>query len=113
MRWPVFGDLHVYIWGKLYYRGKPVTGVARPAVGAVCLAIYSATGSKRSNSVRELEGWLLAPKTGAAISITIATLIDVLVSTTHVIAGSIAGAGSVQRLKAVRWGLATKIGCSG
>jgi PiT family inorganic phosphate transporter len=31
------------------------------------------------------------------------------VSTTHVIAGAIAGVGSVQRLKAVRWGLATNI----
>jgi PiT family inorganic phosphate transporter len=31
------------------------------------------------------------------------------VSTTHVIAGSIAGVGSIQRLKAVRWGLATTI----
>jgi len=31
------------------------------------------------------------------------------VSTTHVIAGSIAGVGSIQRLKAVRWGIATDI----
>jgi PiT family inorganic phosphate transporter len=31
------------------------------------------------------------------------------VSTTHVIAGSIAGVGSIHRLKAVRWGLATDI----
>jgi PiT family inorganic phosphate transporter len=31
------------------------------------------------------------------------------VSTTHVIAGAIAGVGSVQRVKAVRWGLATNI----
>jgi PiT family inorganic phosphate transporter len=31
------------------------------------------------------------------------------VSTTHVIAGAIAGVGSIQRMKAVRWGLATTI----
>jgi PiT family inorganic phosphate transporter len=31
------------------------------------------------------------------------------VSTTHVIAGSIVGVGSIQRLKAVRWGLASNI----
>jgi inorganic phosphate transporter, PiT family len=31
------------------------------------------------------------------------------VSTTHVTAGAIAGVGSIQRLKAVRWGLATNI----
>jgi PiT family inorganic phosphate transporter len=48
-------------------------------------------------------------ETGAAISILLATWIDQPVSTTHVIAGAIAGVGSVQRLKAVRWGLATNI----
>jgi PiT family inorganic phosphate transporter len=31
------------------------------------------------------------------------------VSTTHAIAGAIAGVGSIQRLKAVRWGIATNI----
>src|SRR5947209_9516246 len=48
-------------------------------------------------------------ETGAAISIMLATWIDQPVSTTHVIAGAIAGVGSVQRVKAVRWGLATNI----
>jgi PiT family inorganic phosphate transporter len=48
-------------------------------------------------------------ETGAAISILLATAIDQPVSTTHVIAGAIAGVGSVQRVKAVRWGLATNI----
>jgi len=48
-------------------------------------------------------------ETGAAISIMLATWLDQPVSTTHVIAGAIAGVGSVQRLKAVRWGLATSI----
>ena len=48
-------------------------------------------------------------ETGAAISILLATHFDQPVSTTHVIAGAIAGVGSVQRLKAVRWGLATNV----
>jgi len=48
-------------------------------------------------------------ETGASISILIATAVNQPVSTTHVIAGAIAGVGSVQRLKAVRWGLATNI----
>ena len=48
-------------------------------------------------------------ETGAAASILLATLMGTPVSTTHVIAGSIAGVGSVNRLKAVRWGLATNI----
>ena len=48
-------------------------------------------------------------ETGAAISILVATAVNQPVSTTHVIAGAIAGVGSVQRLKAVRWGLAANI----
>jgi PiT family inorganic phosphate transporter len=48
-------------------------------------------------------------ETAAAISILFATILKQPVSTTHVIAGSIAGVGSIQRVKAVRWGLATNI----
>jgi PiT family inorganic phosphate transporter len=57
----------------------------------------------------------LKPRSGfcaesaAAISIMLATFLKQPVSTTHVIAGSIAGVGSIQRLKAVRWGLAGTI----
>jgi PiT family inorganic phosphate transporter len=45
----------------------------------------------------------------AAISILFSTELKMPVSTTHVIAGAIAGVGSIQRLKAVRWGLARNI----
>jgi PiT family inorganic phosphate transporter len=48
-------------------------------------------------------------ETAAAASILFATFLHQPVSTTHVIAGSIAGVGSIQRLKAVRWGLAANI----
>jgi PiT family inorganic phosphate transporter len=48
-------------------------------------------------------------ETAAAISILTPTALGIPVSTTHVIAGAIAGVGSIQRLKAVRWGLATNI----
>jgi PiT family inorganic phosphate transporter len=44
-----------------------------------------------------------------AISILLATELKVGVSTTHVITGAIAGVGSIHRLKAVRWGVATNI----
>ena len=48
-------------------------------------------------------------ETAAAIAIFLPTFIGLPVSTTHAIAGSIAGVGSVHRAKAVRWGLAREI----
>jgi PiT family inorganic phosphate transporter len=57
----------------------------------------------------------LRPRSGfcaeaaAATSILLATHLKVGVSTTHVIAGAIAGVGSIQRVKAVRWGVAANI----
>ena len=46
---------------------------------------------------------------GAAASILFATFLKLPVSTTHATAGAIAGVGTVQRVKAVRWGVATSI----
>ena len=48
-------------------------------------------------------------ETGAAIAVLAATHMGLPVSTTHAIAGAITGVGSIQRMKAVRWGLATTI----
>ena len=48
-------------------------------------------------------------ETAAAMSILFSTGLHLPVSTTHVIAGSIAGVGSINRFKAVRWGIATNI----
>jgi len=48
-------------------------------------------------------------ETAAATSILLATHLHLPVSTTHVTAGAISGVGSVQRFKAVRWGVATNI----
>jgi inorganic phosphate transporter, PiT family len=50
-----------------------------------------------------------AAETAAAISIMASSHLGMPVSTTHVIAGAIVGVGSIQRMKAVRWGLATTI----
>jgi PiT family inorganic phosphate transporter len=50
-----------------------------------------------------------AAETAAALSILYSSELGMPVSTTHVIAGAIAGVGSIQRMKAVRWGLATTI----
>ena len=49
-------------------------------------------------------------ETGAALSILFATTgLHLPVSTTHAIAGAIAGVGTINRFKAVRWGIATNI----
>lgn len=48
-------------------------------------------------------------ETGAAAAVLLATQIGLPVSTTHAIAGAITGVGSIQRMKAVRWGIATNI----
>jgi inorganic phosphate transporter, PiT family len=48
-------------------------------------------------------------ETGAALSILFATWLGLPVSTTHVVTGAIAGVGSIQRVRAVRWTVATDI----
>jgi len=48
-------------------------------------------------------------ETGAAGAVLLATHLGLPVSTTHAIAGAIAGVGSIHRMKAVRWGIATNI----
>jgi PiT family inorganic phosphate transporter len=48
-------------------------------------------------------------ETGAAGAVLLSTHLGIPVSTTHAIAGAIAGVGSIQRMKAVRWGIATNI----
>jgi inorganic phosphate transporter, PiT family len=48
-------------------------------------------------------------ETAAASSILFSTFLHMPVSTTHVTAGAIAGVGSIQRMKAVRWRIATSI----
>ncbi|PPE69384.1 inorganic phosphate transporter [Caldimonas thermodepolymerans] len=48
-------------------------------------------------------------ETGGALTLFLATLLGVPVSTTHTITGAIVGVGSVQRASAVRWGVAGNI----
>jgi PiT family inorganic phosphate transporter len=48
-------------------------------------------------------------ETGGAGAVLLATHLGLPVSTTHAIAGAIAGVGSINRFKAVRWGIATNI----
>ena len=48
-------------------------------------------------------------ETGGAITLFVATLLGIPVSTTHTITGAIVGVGSTQRASAVRWGVAGNI----
>lgn len=65
------------------------------------------TIGKRLTKLKPRTGF--CAESGAAASILISTFLKLPVSTTHVTAGAIAGVGSVQRVKAVRWGVATNI----
>jgi inorganic phosphate transporter, PiT family len=84
------------------------------AYGAIALGTLSGgwrivhTMGSRLTRLKPRSGF--CAETAAALSILFATEYAHLpVSTTHVTAGAIAGVGSIQRLKAVRWGLATNI----
>jgi PiT family inorganic phosphate transporter len=48
-------------------------------------------------------------ESGAATMLYAASALGVPISTTHTITGSIMGVGSIQRLSAVRWGVAGRI----
>jgi inorganic phosphate transporter, PiT family len=50
-----------------------------------------------------------AAETGAALLLTTIAKIGVPVSTTHTITGSIVGVGVAERIRSVRWDIATKI----
>ncbi|MEQ1886539.1 MAG: inorganic phosphate transporter [Bryobacteraceae bacterium] len=83
------------------------------AYGAISLGTLSGgwrivhTMGSRLTRLRPRSG--VCAETAAALSILFATRLSLPISTTHVVAGSIAGVGAIQRLKAVRWGLATNI----
>ncbi len=89
------------------------TWVIFAAYGAISLGTLSGgwrivqTMGSRLTRLRPRSG--VCAETAAALSILFATRLSLPISTTHVVAGSIAGVGTIQRVKAVRWGLATNI----
>ena len=54
-------------------------------------------------------GGRLLRETGGAMTLFLATMLGIPVSTTHTITGAIVGVGSTQRASAVRWGVAGNI----
>jgi PiT family inorganic phosphate transporter len=65
------------------------------------------TMGMRITKLRPVGGF--CAETAAAISLLGTSLAGIPVSTTHTIAGGIMGVGSIQRLSAVRWGVAKNI----
>jgi PiT family inorganic phosphate transporter len=61
----------------------------------------------RLTKLRPVNGF--CAEAAGATSILIASHFGIPVSTTHTIAGAIAGVGSTTRISAVRWGIASRI----
>ena len=107
------------IWMLLIAGGY--TGAADPVPGWVVMACYAAIGlgtlfggwrivktmGQRITKIRPVGGF--CAELSGSITLFIATGFGIPVSTTHTIAGSIAGVGSTQSVSAVRWGLAGNI----
>ena len=83
------------------------------AYGAIALGTLSGgwrivhTMGSRLTKLKPRSGF--CAETAGALSILFATQLNLPISTTHVTAGSIAGVGAIQRLKAVRWGIGVNI----
>jgi inorganic phosphate transporter, PiT family len=65
------------------------------------------TMGMRITKLKPVSGFCAA--TGGAVTLFLATELGVPVSTTHTITGAIVGVGAVQKLSAVRWGIAGNI----
>jgi PiT family inorganic phosphate transporter len=98
-----------------------VTGPKDPLPFWVVLACHAAMGlgtlfggwrivktmGQKITKLKPVSGF--CAETGGAITLFLATGLGVPVSTTHTITGAIVGVGSVQKLSAVRWGVAGNI----
>ena len=107
------------IWMLLIAGGY--TAAADPVPGWVVIACYMAIGlgtlfggwrivktmGQRITKIRPVGGF--CAELSGSITLFIATGFGIPVSTTHTIAGSIAGVGSTQSVSTVRWGLAGNI----
>ena len=107
------------IWMLLVAGGY--TGSADPIPVWVVVACYVAIGlgtlfggwrivktmGQRITKIRPVGGF--CAELSGSLTLFLATALGIPVSTTHTIAGSIAGVGSTQSVSAVRWGLAGNI----
>ncbi len=92
---------------------SPPVWVVLAAAGAIGFGTYAGgwriirTLGTRVVRLEPADGF--AAQAVAAVVIQVATQVALPVSTTHVVSGSVMGAGATRRLGAVRWGVARKI----
>ena len=108
------------VWMLLIATGYTAVGDASPPTWVV-LTCYSAiavgtmfggwrivkTMGQRLTKLKPVHGF--CAETGGAITLFMATILGIPVSTTHTITGAIVGVGATQRASAVRWGVAGNI----
>lgn len=108
------------IWMLLIATGYTAVGDRSPPTWVV-VTCYSAiaagtmfggwrivkTMGQRLTKLKPVHGF--CAETGGAITLFMATILGIPVSTTHTITGAIVGVGATQRASAVRWGVAGNI----
>jgi len=108
------------VWMLLIATGYTVAGDKSPPVWVV-VACYTAiamgtmfggwrivkTMGQRLTKLKPVHGF--CAETGGAITLFVAAVLGIPVSTTHTITGAIVGVGATQRASAVRWGVAGNI----
>ena len=108
------------VWMLLIATGYTATGDASPP-GWVVLSCYTAialgtlfggwrivkTMGQRLTKLKPVHGF--CAETGGAMTLFLAAILGIPVSTTHTITGAIVGVGATQRASAVRWGVAGNI----
>src|ERR1700677_2124993 len=103
----------VLVTAKIIHEFKVPIWVILSAHAAIALGTFFGgwrivhTMGKRLTKLKPRTGF--CAETGAAGAILFATHLGLPVSTTHAVAGALVGVGSVQRVKAVRWGVAGNI----
>ena len=108
------------IWLLLIATGYTSASAAEPPTWVI-LSCYLAIGlgtmfggwrivktmGQRITKLKPVGGF--CAETGGALTLFLATILGIPVSTTHTITGAIVGVGSTQRASAVRWGVAGNI----
>ena len=108
------------IWLLLIATGYASAGDARPPTWTIvsCYVAIAAgtmfggwrivkTMGQKITKLKPVGGF--CAETGGAITLFMATMLGIPVSTTHTITGAIVGVGSTRRASAVRWGVAANI----